>query len=228
MRQVSLGGVYHTEQIGFDHQFDVGEFRGKQAAGVNDASDAEDQIDAAEVAGHGGCMIEHRMAVGDINRVGAGPPAGPAALPGSIVRGPAIPVRQGQVCAPPCQAQGQRPADTRPGSGDHGDPRGVVAQPASPDVSRRDFTGRHCPSPKVRLLPRAGAVRAAGENDGIRAAGARQVDAFAGLDGRERPPTVRLALSCAVGPDPDADDLTPAEARELACALLEAARIAES
>ena len=29
-------------------------------------------------------------------------------------------------------------------------------------------------------------------------------------------------------PDPDADDLTPAEARELAGALLEAARIAES
>lgn len=55
-----------------------------------------------------------------------------------------------------------------------------------------------------------------------------EVEAFADLDGREYPPTVRLALSCGPGPDPDADDLTPAEARELAGALLEAARIAES
>jgi hypothetical protein len=71
-----------------------------------------------------------------------------------------------------------------------------------------------------------------GEIGGIRAAADQpvrvEVEAFADLDGRERPPTVRLALSCAVGPDPDADDLTPPEARELAGALLEAARIAES
>jgi len=71
-----------------------------------------------------------------------------------------------------------------------------------------------------------------GEIDGIRAAADQpvrvEVEAFADLDGCERPPTVRLALSCAVGPDPDADDLTPAEARELAGVLLEAARIAES
>ncbi len=71
-----------------------------------------------------------------------------------------------------------------------------------------------------------------GEIGGIRAAADQpvrvEVEAFADLDGRERPPTVRLALSCAVGPDPDADALTPAEARELAGALLEAARIAES
>ena len=71
-----------------------------------------------------------------------------------------------------------------------------------------------------------------GEIDGIRAA-ARQpvrveVEAFADLDGREYPPTVRLALSSSDGPDPDRDDLTPAEARKLAGALLEAARIAES
>jgi len=71
-----------------------------------------------------------------------------------------------------------------------------------------------------------------GEIGGIRAAVGQpvrvEVEAFADLDGREHPPTVRLALSCAVGPDPDADDLTPAEARELAGALLEAARIADS
>jgi len=71
-----------------------------------------------------------------------------------------------------------------------------------------------------------------GEIDGIRAVAGQpvrvDVEAFADLDGREHPPTIRLALSCAAGPDPDADDLTPAEARELAGALLEAARIAES
>lgn len=71
-----------------------------------------------------------------------------------------------------------------------------------------------------------------GEIDGFRAAAIEPVrvavEAFADLHGREFPPTVRLALSCSAGPDPDADDLTPAEARELAGALLEAARIAES
>jgi hypothetical protein len=71
-----------------------------------------------------------------------------------------------------------------------------------------------------------------GEIDGIRAAASQpvrvEVEAFADPDGREYPPTVRLALSCSAGPDPDRDDLTPAEARELASALLEAARIAES
>ena len=71
-----------------------------------------------------------------------------------------------------------------------------------------------------------------GEIDGIRAAASQpvrvEVEAFADLDGREYPPTVRLALSCSADPDPDADDITPAEARELAGALLEAARIAES
>lgn len=68
------------------------------------------------------------------------------------------------------------------------------------------------------------------EIDGIRAAAGQpvrvEVEAFADLYGREHPPTVRLALSCAAGPD--ADDLTPAEARELAGALLEAAQMAES
>ena len=40
---------------------------------------------------------------------------------------------------------------------------------------------------------------------------------------------MRLTLSGASSPDdPDADDLTPAEARDLAAALLEAARLAES
>lgn len=71
-----------------------------------------------------------------------------------------------------------------------------------------------------------------GELDGIRTAAGQpvrvEVEAFADLDGHEYPPTIRLALSCAAGPDPDADDLTPDEARELAGALLEAARIAES
>lgn len=71
-----------------------------------------------------------------------------------------------------------------------------------------------------------------GEIGGIRAAASQpvrvEVEAFADLYGREHLPTVRLALSCAAGPDPDADDLTPAEARELAGALLEAARMAES
>lgn len=71
-----------------------------------------------------------------------------------------------------------------------------------------------------------------GEINGIRAAAGQpvrvEVEAFADLDGHEYPPTVRLALSSSVGPDPDRDDLTPAEARELAGALLEAARIAES
>lgn len=71
-----------------------------------------------------------------------------------------------------------------------------------------------------------------GEIDGVRAAAGQpvrvEVEAFADLDGREYPPTVRLALSSSAGPDPDRDDLTPAEARALAAALLEAARIAES
>ena len=71
-----------------------------------------------------------------------------------------------------------------------------------------------------------------GEIAGIRAAASQpvrvEVEAFTDLDGREYPPTVRLALASSEGPDPDREDLTPAEARELAGALLEAARIAES
>ena len=56
-----------------------------------------------------------------------------------------------------------------------------------------------------------------------------EVEAYSDPEGHEHPPTVRLTLSGASSPDdPDADDLTPAEARALARALLEAARLAES
>ena len=55
-----------------------------------------------------------------------------------------------------------------------------------------------------------------------------EIEAFTDPDGREYAPTIRLTLSSASSSDPDADDLTPAEARELAGALLEAARLAES
>ena len=56
-----------------------------------------------------------------------------------------------------------------------------------------------------------------------------EVEAYSDPEGGEDPPTVRLTLSGASSPDdPDADDLTPAEARDLAEALLEAARLAES
>jgi Domain of unknown function (DUF6907) len=56
-----------------------------------------------------------------------------------------------------------------------------------------------------------------------------EVEAYSDPEGREHTPTVRLTLSGASCPDdPDADDLTPAEARGLAEALLEAARLAES
>jgi hypothetical protein len=55
------------------------------------------------------------------------------------------------------------------------------------------------------------------------------VEAYSDPEGQEHLPTVRLTLSGASSPDdPDADDLTPAEARDLAAALLEAARLAES
>jgi hypothetical protein len=56
-----------------------------------------------------------------------------------------------------------------------------------------------------------------------------EVEAYSDPEGREHPPTVRLTLSGASNPDdPDAEDLTPAEARDLAEALLEAARLAAS
>ncbi len=56
-----------------------------------------------------------------------------------------------------------------------------------------------------------------------------EVEAYSDPEGREHPPTVRLTLSGASSPDDqDADDLTPAEARDLAAALLKAARLAES
>ena len=54
-----------------------------------------------------------------------------------------------------------------------------------------------------------------------------EIEAFTDPDGREYAPTIKVTLSSASSPDPDADDLTPAEARELADALLEAARLAE-
>jgi hypothetical protein len=56
-----------------------------------------------------------------------------------------------------------------------------------------------------------------------------EVEAYSDPDGRQYAPTIRLTLSSASSPDdPDADDLTPGEARGLAGALLEAARLAES
>jgi hypothetical protein len=56
-----------------------------------------------------------------------------------------------------------------------------------------------------------------------------EVEAYSDPGGREHPPTVRLTLSGASSPDdPDADDLTPAEVRDLAAALLEAVGLAES
>ena len=69
--------------------------------------------------------------------------------------------------------------------------------------------------------------------EGIRGAGGHpatiEVEAYRDPDGRQYAPTVRLTLSGASSPDdPDADDLTPAEARDLVGALLEAARLAES
>ena len=50
-----------------------------------------------------------------------------------------------------------------------------------------------------------------------------EIEAFTDPDGHEYAPTIKVTLSSASSPDPDADDLTPAEARELAGALLEAA-----
>jgi hypothetical protein len=55
-----------------------------------------------------------------------------------------------------------------------------------------------------------------------------EIEAFTDPDGREYAPTIRLTLSSASSPDPDADDLTPDEAEALASALLEAARLARS
>jgi Domain of unknown function (DUF6907) len=55
------------------------------------------------------------------------------------------------------------------------------------------------------------------------------VEAYSDPEGRQYAPTVRLTPSSAAGSgEPYADDLTPAEARGLAAALLEAARLAES
>ena len=55
------------------------------------------------------------------------------------------------------------------------------------------------------------------------------VEAYTDPAGQQHAPTVRLALAAVGGTDgPDADDLTPAEARRLADALLEAARLAGS
>jgi hypothetical protein len=74
------------------------------------------------------------------------------------------------------------------------------------------------------LLGRIEVIRDAGEAP-VRV----EVEAYSDPEGREHTPTVRLTLSGASSPDdPDADDLTPAEARDLAAALLEAARLAES
>ena len=70
---------------------------------MNDARNAEGHIDAAKVARHAGRMIEQLPAVSDVNRVGAGLPASPAALPGGIVRRLTIPVGKGQARAPPGQ-----------------------------------------------------------------------------------------------------------------------------
>jgi hypothetical protein len=71
-----------------------------------------------------------------------------------------------------------------------------------------------------------------GEIDVIRAAADQPVrvelEVFAGPDGTEQPPTVRLTLSGAGGLVPDADDLTLAEAEALALGLLEAVRLARS
>jgi hypothetical protein len=71
-----------------------------------------------------------------------------------------------------------------------------------------------------------------GEIDAIREAADEPVrvelEAFAGPDGRQHPPTVKLTLSSAASPNPDADDLTLAEAEELAYGLLEAVRLARS
>lgn len=55
------------------------------------------------------------------------------------------------------------------------------------------------------------------------------VEEYTDPGGRRHPPVVRLALPAAGGAgEPGADDLTPAQARTLAQALLEAARLAES
>ena len=55
-----------------------------------------------------------------------------------------------------------------------------------------------------------------------------EVEQYTDPEGREHSPTIRLTLSSASSPDPDADDLTPSEARQLARGLLDAARLAES
>ena len=71
-----------------------------------------------------------------------------------------------------------------------------------------------------------------GEIDAIREAADEPVrvelEGFAGPDGREHPPTVKLTLSSAASPNPDADDLTLTEAEDLAYGLLEAVRLARS
>jgi hypothetical protein len=55
------------------------------------------------------------------------------------------------------------------------------------------------------------------------------VEEYTDPEGQRHPPTIRLALPRAEGVgEPGADDLTSAQARALAQALLEAARLAES
>jgi hypothetical protein len=97
-------------------------------------------------------------------------------------------------------------------------PPGHAAGPGAPgETTHRRVVREIC-------LGKIEAIRAAADEP-VRV----EVEAYSDPEGREHPPTVRLTLSGASSPDdPDADDLTPAEARDLAQALLEAARLAES
>ncbi len=52
-----------------------------------------------------------------------------------------------------------------------------------------------------------------------------ELETYTSPEGRTHPPTVKLTLSSACSPNPDADDLTLAEAEELAHGLLEAVRL---
>ena len=94
---------------------------------------------------------------------------------------------------------------------------------------------RTLPARVLRARSRTGVVREIflGRVEAIREAADGPVrvavEAYRDPEGAEHPPTIRLTLSSASDPDDaDADDLTSAEARDLAGALLEAARLAES
>jgi len=130
--QEGVYGAHRAKQVDVDHPAGVIPPRRLHGAGVDHPGRAEEQVDAAELAGHRRRAAGQGILVSDVDSVRAGPRTGIPALPGGARHRRAVQVQQRQQRALGGEPHGQGLANARPGSRDNRHPARVVTVQARP------------------------------------------------------------------------------------------------